>query len=460
MESDPEEDDAGPFNEACDRTGNPRLGYAELFGALEQTDLEELRTAVDDALERMSCGFAEEPFVVDPIPRLIGDEEWAHLATGLAQRTRALNHFLLDAYGEQRVVREGIIDGETILAAQGYEPDLLGCLPQHEWPAAIAGFDVVRAADGEFLVLEDNLRTPSGFSYALAARRALTELLPPGCPEPRAMEPYELLAGTLRAASPAEDASMIVLTDGPSNVAYYEHREAAQALDAPLVTPDDLIADGQELRVRVPGGRERKVDVVYRRTDEDRVRNSRGGLTEVARLLLPSWLSGRIGLVNAFGNGLADDKLIHGHVEDFIRLFLGEEPVIRSVPTVTMQTEEELLEVIDRLHELVVKPRHGHGGKGVTIGTLATPEELEDLAEQLESQPERFISQPIVPLSLHPTVIDGELELRHVDLRAFAFAGEDVTLLAGGLTRVALEEGELVVNSSQNGGGKDTWILG
>jgi uncharacterized circularly permuted ATP-grasp superfamily protein len=408
--------------------------------------------------------FGAHPFVVDPVPRLISVAEWDALSEGLAQRTRALNRFLLDAYAEQRIVASGIVSRSTIVEAEGFEPDLIGCLPKHESPAAIVGFDVVRDQSGEFLVLEDNVRTPSGFAYALAARKVLTETLPAACPEPRPVDPlaYELLGQVMRAAAPSgsDNPSVVVLTDGVDNVAYYEHKQAALRLDAPLLTPADLVLDGDRLSVRRPDGGLCTIDVVYRRTNEDRVRNQHGELTEVAGLLLGPWLNGRIGLVNAFGNGLADDKLVHSHVEDFIRFYLHEEPLVRSVPTQALDDPHELQRTLDRLCELVVKPRHGSGGIGVVIGPHAEPEDLARLAQELERHPERYVSQPTVPLSCHPTVIEGHLEPRHVDLRAFAFSADDVALMPGGLSRVAFEADTLVVNSSQNGGGKDTWVLG
>jgi uncharacterized circularly permuted ATP-grasp superfamily protein len=416
---------------------------------------------VDRHVEQHGVTFGERSFAIDPLPRLITAAQWDKLAAGLAQRSRALNRFLLDAYGEQKAVQAGIVPTEVLHEAEGFEPDLMGRKIDHRWPAAVVGFDVVRDTDGEFLVLEDNVRTPSGYSYALAAREAVEETLPPGCPDRRAIDPltYELLAGVMRAAAPegVADPSIVLLTDTPENVAYYEHTQAAARLGVPLAVPADLIAEGQRLQVRLPGGEVRPVDVVYRRTDEDRVRDETGRLTEVAGKLLAPWLAGNIGLVNAFGNGVADDKLVHSHVEDFVRFYLGEEPLVRSVPTTEVAADPQA--VISQLEELVVKPRHGHGGKGVVIGPHAEREDLDRLATELEKNPERYISQPTVRLSRHPTVIDGCLEHRHVDLRAFAFAGEDVAMMPGGLSRVAFDEGALVVNSSQNGGGKDTWVV-
>lgn len=452
------------FREDRDEAGVLRPGYPELFDALDGVDLSRLRTSVEAHLERRGVSFGGDPFVVDPVPRLLSSAEWTHLAEGLGQRARALNRFLHDAYGPQRIVQAGVVPAETILEAEGFESQLHGRLPGHSPPAAIVGFDVVRDPEGEFLVLEDNVRTPSGYSYALAAREALIEALPPGCPRPRPIDPvsFELLARALASAAPdAADPSMIVLTDGPHNVAYYEHKLAADRLGLPLATLADLVVDGEQVSVRLSEGETRPVDVVYRRTDEDRAYDERDELTGVGRALLPAWLSGRLGIVNAFGNGVADDKLVHGHVEDFIRFYLDEEPKVRSVPTEAVGESAAPDHTISRLRELVIKPRHGHGGKGVVIGAHAEEEDLASLAEELQRNPERYISQPTVALSLHPTVVDGHLEPRHVDLRAFAFSfsEHEVALLPGGLSRVAMGAGELVVNSSQDGGGKDTWVI-
>jgi uncharacterized circularly permuted ATP-grasp superfamily protein len=460
-----------PLDEERESDGSIRPVYETTLGVLAGADLQAL---VDAATEHLAAGgvtFGAEPFVIDPIPRLIETAEWEPLERALAQRTRALNAFLRDAYADRRIVDAGLMPEDVITAAEGYEPDLAGCLPDTAPPAAIIGFDLVRAPDGRFLVLEDNLRTPSGLAYLLAARAALQATLPPGVPEPRPIDPviYELLGATLGAAAPAGRAragdddrppQLVVVTDGPDNVAYYEHARLAAGLGAPLITPADLALDGDRLTVRLSDATVRPVDVVYRRTDEDRIRDDHGEMTEIARLLMPAWTAGQIGLVNAFGNGVADDKLVHGHVEDFIRFYLGEEPLVRSVPTVAVQSLGLGDEAVARLRELVIKPRHGHGGTGVTIGSHATEAELQAVAAELAAHPEQYIAQPIVPLSRHPTVIDGVLEPRHLDLRPFAFSAADtVHLTPGGLSRVAFDAGEMVVNSSRNGGGKDTWVI-
>ena len=453
-----------PYEEDRDGDGTPRAGYATLLHALRDADLEQLVGSVRDHLGRRGVAFGAEPFVVDPIPRLIAAAEWAPVAAGLAQRARALNAFLADAYGEQRITGAGILEPETIAGAEGYEPQLAGRVPAGPAAAAIIGFDLVRAPDGRFLVLEDNLRTPSGIAYLVAAREAVRAALPPGIPAPQPVAPaiLELLGDTLRAAAPAgapQPPVIVIVSDGPGNVAYWEHDALARALAIPLVTPDRLRRVGDRLLARPADGRELEVDVVYRRTDEDRAFLPDGSPTAIGELLCEPWLAGTLGLVNHYGNGVADDKLIHGHVEQFIAFYLGEEPLIASVPTTSLNDPAAVQDALGRLREVVIKPRHGHGGTGVTIGARATPAQLEAVRASLRDEPEEYICQPLVPLSRHPTVIDGRLQPRHVDLRPFCFVGAEPRIAPGALSRVSFDEDEMVVNSSRNGGGKDTWVL-
>jgi uncharacterized circularly permuted ATP-grasp superfamily protein len=457
-----------PYDEAFAAPGVPRPHYAALLDALAGIDLAALREAVNARVERDGVTFTtsagEQAFVIDPVPRIIAAGEWAALAAGLEQRLRALNAFVLDAYGERRAVAAGILSDEAIDAAEGYEPELRGSYPGHCAPIGVAGLDVVRAPDGALLVLEDNCRTPSGLTYMTAARRAVAAELPAGVPEP--MEVAELLGdltrGVLVAAAPdgAGEPSVVVLTDGPSGGAYYEHATVARALGVPLVTAADLAPRGDRLEARLEDGRRHPVDVVYRRTDDDRLRAGDGGLTPVAAALLGPWRAGRLGLVNGFGTGVADDKLVHGRVADLIRLYLGEEPLGGAVPTLDLAEPESLEAVLADLRGHVVKPRFGHGGAGVVVCAHADDATLEALGADLRADPAGFVAQPLVALSRHPTVVDGRLEPRHVDLRPFVFAaGVNIRSLPGGLTRVAWDPGALVVNSSQNGGAKDTWVL-
>jgi uncharacterized circularly permuted ATP-grasp superfamily protein len=369
--------------------------------------------------------FGGDRFHLDPVPRVISAADWEVLEAGLAQRVRALDAWCADAYGERRIVRDGVVPARVLDTTDRLEPGLRG-VRLDRW-IGIAGLDVVRAPDGRFRVLEDNLRTPSGMAYAVAARETTTELFD-GSPVP-----LDGLRDMLALA--LGDGRGAVLTDGPDNAAYWEHQWIAELLDIPLVEPDELDVSS--------------VDVVYRRTNVDRLDSPVGQL-----------LHGRVRVINAFGVGVGDDKLAHAYVEDMVRYYLGEEPALRSVRTFDLGRPEVLAEALDRLDQLVVKPRAGYGGKGVVICPHAEPADVERIRAAVQETPEDYIAQELVPLSVHPTVVDGQLSERHVDLRPFVFLGDDgASVLPGGLTRVALDEGALVVNSSQNGGAKDTWIL-
>ena len=403
---------------------------------LDALDLRELcRAVASDASERGICfGTADGPqeFRIDPIPRLIDAAQWQQLSAGVAQRVRALELFLRDVYGRRRIVADGVVPQRALDGAEHYEPLLAGMGERIGSWIAVAGLDVVRDSDGVFKVLEDNLRTPSGIAYAVATREVLGEHLqaPDGLRVRSLDAAFATLGQALRAAAP----------------------EA-------LVLSEQLSLRRGRLFARLPGG-ERAVDVVYRRTDEDRLCDDRGELTDVARLLLEPVLAGTLACVNAFGTGVADDKLLHAYVEDMVRYYLREEPLLRSVPTYDPAQPRMLEMILDRIDELVIKPRSGHGGYGVVIAPHARAEDVRKVARELAAAPERFVAQDTVMLSSHPTVVEGRLQPRHIDLRPFAISSRDeVQVLPGGLTRVAFDPGALVVNSSQNGGSKDTWVL-
>jgi uncharacterized circularly permuted ATP-grasp superfamily protein len=366
------------------------------------------------------------------------------LAAGLEQRVHALDAFLHDVYGPQRCIAEGVVPERVVQGADHYEPDLRE-LPEPRIRVGLAGLDVIRTRDGHFQVLEDNLRTPSGLAYAIAARDAVLPHVDGDGPRPVPFEPAALKA-LGRVLRNAHDGPPVLLTDGASNTAIWEHEQLAERLGIPLVTLDELDVD--------------HVGVVYRRTDEDRLHDEHGALTTIGRALMPGLRSGSVACVNALGNGVADDKLVHAHVEDMVRFYLHEEPLIASVPTYDLAEPACLEEVLDRLGEMVVKPRSAYGGEGVFVGPISTPEQRAHVAETIRATPEDYIAQETVFFSTHPTVVDGELAPRHVDLRAFVtFDGERAEAIPGGLSRVAYAAGELVVNSSQGGGGKDTWVL-
>ena len=444
-------DPEGLYDEGFAAAGTPRSHYTDVLARLADTDLDGavglLRARLLDAGCTFGVGQECEAFAVDLVPRIITPEEWVVLAAGLEQRVHALDAFLHDIHRGREIVAEGLVPERVIDGADHYERELHD-LPEPRIRVALAGLDVVRLPTGEFQVLEDNLRTPSGLAYAFAAREAV---LPHAAgtgeerPAPVAFEDaaIDALGGALRAAGGPR---AVLLTDGPDNTAYWEHERLAERLGIPIVTLGELDLDA--------------VDVVYRRTDEDRLRDERGELTDIGAALMPGLRSGRVAVVNALGNGVADDKLVHAHVEDMVRFYLREEPLIRSVPTYDLADPGTLVEVLDRIGELVVKQRSAYGGEGVLVGPAALPAELDAARLALAAEPEAWIAQETVFFSRHPTVIDGELQPRHVDLRAFVtFDGERAHAIPGGLTRVAYAEGDLVVNSSRGGGGKDTWVL-
>jgi uncharacterized circularly permuted ATP-grasp superfamily protein len=460
---------AAAYDEAWAAPGVPRPHYAALLDRLQGADLAALAAAVARHTAEAGVAFGEGAgpgsFEVDLVPRVLTAGEWRALAAGLEQRVRALNAFLLDAYGERRIVTAGVVDEAVIDEAEGYEPDLRGRLPAGSVPAALAGLDVVRDPAGRFFVLEDNLRTPSGFAYAAAAREAVDAVLGElaGGLQDFAGPVRDALVEVLRSAAPAGAASdpcVVVLSDGPGASSWWEHSEVAGWLGVPAVTLADLQTRDGRVWVRGPGGGRRPVDVVYRRCNEDRLRDGDGRLTPPAELLLEPWLAGTVAVVNAFGTGLGDDKLVHAHVDGMIRFYLGEEPLVDSVPAADLADPAALEAVLADLRPFVVKPRHGAGGAGVVVCAHADEADLERLAGELRAHAEDFIAQYTILLSRHPTVVGGGLQARHVDLRPYVVSTASSTrALPGGLTRVALDEGALVVNSHQNGGAKATWVL-
>jgi uncharacterized circularly permuted ATP-grasp superfamily protein len=449
------------YDEVYVRPGVPRPHYAALLSEVQRTDLVELREQVGDWVAVHDVTFADEPFAVDPMPRVLTADEWRHLEAGLVQRVRALNAFVRDVHGPRLILEDGVVPPVLMVSADHHEPAMAGLTEHGANPIAVAGLDVVRDAEGRFLVLEDNLRTPSGIAYAVAARQA-SEVLLPTHPPLRDVEcAFDLLGDALRAAAPdgVEDPFVVVVSDGPGNSAWYEHRVIAERLGVPLVSVGDLEVHDGALIAKVDDEAHR-VDVVYRRTNEERLIDDDGRTTAVGAVVLDPLRSGRLGCANAFGAGVADDKLAHAYVERMIAFYLGEEPLVRSVPTFDLADPTAREEVLDRLDEMVVKPRAESGGDGVLIGPHAKAEDRDLMIRAVREDPEAFIAQETVWLSRHATVIDGRLEPRHVDLRAFVFVTADGPVaLPGGLTRVALDAGALVVNSSQDGGAKDTWVL-
>lgn len=450
------------FDEGFDDGGVPRPHYRPVLEALAE-DLEGLPGRIGAGVAANGLTFGEEvEIAVDPVPRLLTAEEWERLEAGLLQRARALNAFLVDAYGSQRIFDAGVVPRRLLETTSGYAEEMRGLTDPEVPPATVAGLDLVRNRDGEFCVLEDNLRMPSGATYALAVREIVApEIDAPVRPRP--LGGYlEKLGEAIRSAAPPgpDEPVAAVLSEGPENSAWYEHERIGRELGMPLVSPDQLETSRGRLFARISGGR-RQLDVIYRRSDASRLTQPDGRISELGELLLPALRSGRLRCVNAFGCGLADDKLAHAYVERMIDFYLGEEPRLRSVPSYDLSEEGDREEAMERLDELVIKPRGGEGGHGVTIMPRASEPERKRAVAVVRRRPQHFIAQEPVALSSHPTIRGGGLRPRRIDLRPFVISGRGWQVaLTGGLTRFAQGAGEMVVNSSQGGGVKDTWVLG
>ena len=450
----------GFYDEALDERGKPRAHYEQLLARLPE-DLAALFRRVRATVSARNASFGpDDEFHVDPVPRILPAEEWGPLERGIAQRARALNRFIADAYGEQEIFEAGIVPRRLLETSAGYEPRLRGLIGDEVPAAGVAGLDIVRGANGRFAVLEDNLRMPSGARYAAVAREAVLGELAPDVP-PRPLDGYaETLLAALRDAAPdgAGDPAIAVLSDGPENSAWFEQLDLAQTMDVPLVSPADLRCE----RGRLLGRGSRRtipIDVLYRRSDRERLTGPGGAPTALGEVLLPALESGRLRCLNAFGTGIADDKLAHIYVEEMIRHYLAEEPLLPSVPAYEL-TDAGAEGARARLTELVIKPRDGMGGKGVTIMPGAAAGAQREAGESVDENPQAYVAQETVHLSTHPTVDGASLAPRHVDLRPFVISSPaDTVVMTGGLTRFGAAAGEMIVNSSQGGGGKDTWVL-
>lgn len=451
------------LDEAFDAGRTPRPHYAPLLEALGERDLQELRKRVERGVDEHGLTFGpSEPVTVDPVPRLLKAEEWEKLAAGLLQRARALNAFLLDAYGPQRIFDADVAPRSLLETSEGYSAAMRGLLDPAVPPATVAGMDLVRGKDGELRVLEDNLRMPSGATYAVAVRELVEPELNAQL-RPRGHGDYLAQLGeALRGAAPAgrEEPSVAILSDGPENGAWYEHERLGRELGLPVVTPDQLELSRERVFARLSRQRRVQLDVVYRRQDADTLTRPDGGLTGLGQLLLPALRSGRLRCANAFGTGLADDKLAHAYVERMVEFYLGEAPLLRSVPSYDLSDEGDREEAMERLDELVIKPRAGFGGHGVTIMPRASEPERKRALGVVRRRPERFIAQEPVEISSHPTIRGASLRPRRIDLRPFVVTGPaGQAVMVGGLTRFARGAGEMIVNSSQGGGCKDTWVV-
>jgi uncharacterized circularly permuted ATP-grasp superfamily protein len=472
----------GFFDEIFDVDGQPRAHYAALVDRLRELSSDELarRERLCDASFRSQgitftvygeegeqAGGIERTFPMDLIPRIIAAAEWAEVERGLVQRVTALNRFLEDLYdGERAVLHDGIVPRWLVASATGFERGAFGVSVPHGARCLVAGVDLVRDGEGRYVVLEDNLRNPSGISYVLENRVAMTRVLPVGFSRYRVrpVNHYStLLSRALSDVAPPSapvQPTVVVLTPGVYNAAYFEHAFLARQMGIELVEGRDLVVEDHVVYMRTTRGLQR-VDVIYRRIDDaflDPVvfdsRSTLGvpGIMGAAR-------AGNVTITNAVGNGVADDKAVYAYVPALIRYYLDEDPILDSVPTYLLWDDEQREAVLARLDELVVKPVAESGGYGLLMGPTASAEQIEATRASIVADPRNWIAQEVVSLSRHPTLTGDHLEGRHIDLRPFVITGERTEVLPGGLTRVALRKGSLVVNSSQGGGSKDTWVL-
>ncbi len=457
--------------------------YQEWLGSTAPAHIAQKRAEADSAFHRYGITFAvygdddgtggkERLIPFDIVPRIIPAAEWALIERGLRQRVGALNMFLQDVYGAQRIIQAGLVPAEQVFCNAQYRPEMQDLAVQGGIYAHVAGIDIVRAAQPQhsseqasYYVLEDNLRVPSGVSYMLENRRMMLRLFPElfGRQSVAPVEHYpDLLLDTLRQVAPSgvDGPTVVVLTPGAHNSAYFEHAFLAQQMGVELVQGNDLFVHDETLFMRTTQG-PRRVDVVYRRIDDDfldplcfRADSALGvaGLLSVYR-------AGRVTLANAIGTGVADDKSIYPYVPDMIRFYLSEEPIIGNVPTYQCRKAADLSYTLANMKDLVVKETHGAGGYGMLVGPASTQREIEDFKARVQAAPDKYIAQPTLALSACPTFVEAGIAPRHIDLRPFVLSGKEVRMAPGGLTRVALKAGSLVVNSSQGGGTKDTWVL-
>jgi carboxylate-amine ligase len=461
------------YDEAVLATGRPRPTHAsvlEALLALPPAALSDRRAVLDRESTAAGVTFratgqrAASAFPVDFVPRILGGEDWSRLQGGTAQRARALDAFLADVYGERRIVRDGILPAALLTDCPGYRA-AGAAPPPKQRRVTVSGFDIVRDQDGRWLVLEDNVRVPSGVAYALHARRLMRRAFPDLAALAELQDPEQapaLLRRALEECAPARASdrpALCLLTSGPSDSAYFEHRTLAAAMDVPLVTTADLLVQ-DDLLWRVEGRERRRVDVVYVRMDDRLLANRGADGRPLGPPLLGAVCAGAVTLANAIGNGLADDKAIYAHVPTLVEYYLGEHPLLEQVRTYHCADPEQREAVLARLDELVVKPVDGYGGMGVLIGPQATDEELAGARALITEEPARWIAQETVRLSTHPTFDERAQAFRprHVDLRVFVYYGQSPVVVPAALTRVA-PPGSMVVNSSRGGGAKDTWLL-
>ena len=469
-------DSEGFYDEMIAESGRPRTAAAALVKAIDALPPGELlarQAAAERALMQLGITFnvygeqagVEKIFPFDLVPRVLSGREWSRLEKGLKQRIHALNLFIDDLYHDQKILKDGVIPREIIQSAKSFRRQCVGWSPPRGIWCHITGTDLVRHKDGQIYVLEDNLRCPSGVSYVLQNRRMMTSLFPRffGASKVRPVQNYPLkLRDMLEYLSPDTSGSphVVVLTPGIHNSAYFEHSFLAQQMGVELVEGRDLVVEDGVVLMRTTRGFE-KVDVIYRRIDDDFLDpqcfrpDSMLGVPG----LMEAYKAGNVALANAPGTGVADDKVVYAYVPRIVKYYLGEEILVPNVPTHICAEEKDLKYTLENLDKLVVKAANESGGYGMLVGPHSTKEQRAEFAEKVKANPRNYIAQPTLALSRVPTICGDHFEGRHVDLRPYILYGKEIFVLPGGLTRVALKKGSLVVNSSQGGGSKDTWVL-
>jgi uncharacterized circularly permuted ATP-grasp superfamily protein len=461
------------FDEMFDAQGNVRGPYKGIYAELapsDASDLEARAEALSRAFSDQGITFSlsgqERPFPLDLVPRVISAAEWTRLERGITQRVKALECYLDDVYGDQEILNDGVIPRRLVTSCQHFYRQAAGIVPPNGVRIHVAGIDLIRDEKGSFRVLEDNLRSPSGVSYVIENRRTMARVFPNlfATHRVRAVDDYaaHLLRALRKSAATNEaDPTVVVLTPGVANSAYFEHSLLARQMGVELVEGRDLFCRDNQVYMRTTEG-ERQVDVIYRRIDDaflDPMQFRPDSVLGVAGLLNAA-RAGNVVISSAVGNGVGDDKLVYTYVPTIIDYYLGEKPLLANVDTFRCWLDDEREEVLDRVGELVIKPVEGSGGYGIVFGPEASNKELTVISKKIRDDPRGWIAQPMMQLSTVPTQVEDKLTPRYVDLRPFAVNdGDDVWVLPGGLTRVALVEGSRVVNSSQGGGSKDTWVL-
>ncbi len=467
------------YDELINDNGRPRAAARRVVRTLEKLSAEEMQdrhAAAELCIREMGISFTvysdsgniDRAWPFDLIPRVVRANEWQKLSIGLMQRSRALNAFINDIYNEQKILADKVFPAELVLDSPNFLPQCAGITPAHGVWAHVCGSDLVRDGRGKFYVLEDNLRVPSGVSYMIENReiskRVLPELFRNESVQPVDDYPARLYATLASLAAPhaKKRPSIVVLTPGTYNSAYFEHAFLAQAMGAELVEGSDLfVGDNSCVYMKTVGGPKR-VDVIYRRIDDTFMDPEafRADSTLGVPGLLRAWRSGNVAIANAPGSGVADDKAVYAFVPEMVRYYLKEEPLVNNVPTYLCMLEKDREYVLEHIAELVIKPANESGGYGIMVGPHSDAPTHRRYRKLIEANPRNYIAQPTLSLSTAPTYCDGKIAPRHLDLRPFILQGKDSWVTAGGLTRVALKEGSLIVNSSQGGGSKDTWIVG